>query len=602
LHALDITTGAEKFGGPVVIQGTVAGTGAGSSGGQLTFAEQNPATSLNRTALLLNNGAIYIAFASIGDTAPYHGWLFGYNATNLAQTAIFNANPNGSDSGIWESGCGPAADTNGNVYVSTGNGPFDGPTNSDYGDSLLKLSTTNGLALADYFTPADQAALNSGDRDFGGLGMTVLPDAVGSVSHPHLLVCADKEGTIYLVDRDNLSQYNLSGDLVVQELFENMPYRCWGSPAYFNDTIYFASEGDNVKAFSIANATLATPPVTSTNTLGTRSGGIGISANATNNAIAWVTDPANGTLHAYNATNLALDIYNASGPTVKFAVPTVANGKVYVGTSSSIVVYGLNSPIITNQPQNQSVGISSNATFTVTAGSLAPPLGYQWFLNGVSVTNATNATLTLDNVQLTNAGQYSVTVFDGVGAAFSVAANLTISNAPPVAGPDTFSRTSNLTLKIALSDLLTNDSDPNGSPITLAGIGLVTTNGVNLSTNSTYIFCTNGPNVADSFTYNIVDGMGLTATGFAYIDITTLVVGTNDILGIESLGSGTNQINFAGVPDFQYIVQWASNLSTSPWFNLSTNTAGTNGLWQATDPNATNPMRFYRALAPTNTP
>jgi len=273
---------------------------------------------------------------------------------------------------------------------------------------------------------------------------------------------------------------------------------------------------------------------------------------------------------------------------------------VYVGTINSVAVYGLNTPVITNQPASQSVGISSNATFSVTAGSLAPPLGYQWFMNGAPVANATNATLTLSNVQLTNAGQYSVTVYDTVGTEFSVAAGLTLSNAPPVAGPDTFSRTSNLPLKITLSDLLTNDSDPNGSPITLTGIGLMTTNGVNLTTNATYILYTNGPNVADRFSYSIVDGLGLTATGSAYITINSLVFGTNDILDIDSLGGGTNQITFAGVPDYQYIVQWASNLSTSPWFNLSTNTAGEDGLWRATDPNATNPMRFYRAAASTN--
>jgi autotransporter-associated beta strand protein len=608
LHALDITTGAEKFGGPVVITASVSGNGDGSSGGTLTF---NSLRHLNRPGLLLNNGVIYLAFASLGDIAPYHGWLLGYDAHTLAQTTVYVSNPNSSDSGIWESGCGPTADTNGNVYVATGNGPFDGPTNSDYGDSLLKLSTTNGLALTDYFTPASQATMDSSDRDFGSGGIVVLPDEVGSAAHPHLLVMADKEGTIYLMDRDNLTHYNPGGNQVVQEEVSNV-LKCWSTPVYFNYNVYYTGVGDFLKDFSLSNAVLGATVVTNTSTTYATTGSTpSLSADGVNNGILWTLQNSSGTaiLHALNATNVTSEIYNSGtagknpGGIVKFSSPTVANGKVYVGTTNgNVVVYGLNTPVITNQPQNQSVGIGSNIAFTVAAESLSPPLGYQWFLNGAPVASATNATLTLNNVQLANAGQYSVTVFDGIGTAFSVAASLTLSNAPPVAGPDTFTRTSNLTLKIALSDLLTNDSDPNGSPITLAGIGLVTTNGVNLTTNSTYIFYTNGPNVADSFTYSIVDGLGLTATGFAYIDINTLVFGTNDILGIENLGSGTNEINFAGVPDFQYIVQWASNLSSSPWFNLSTNTAGTDGLWQATDPNATNPMRFYRALAPTNTP
>src|SRR6185437_927982 len=254
LHALDITSGAEKLGGPVAINATVSGNGDGSSGGNLAF---NGLRHANRCALLLDRGVVYVGFASLGDLVPYHGWLFGYDAKTLAQKYVFNSNPNGSDSGFWESGCGPAADTDGNVFVSTGNGTFDGPTNSDYGDSLLKLSTTNGFVLADYFTPKDQAVLNNKDLDFGSGGMTLLPDEVGRAGHPHLLVCAGKQGTIYLIDRENLTQFHPNADQIVQEMPSNI-LRSWGSPAYFNHTIYYVGASDVLKAFSISNAVLGT--------------------------------------------------------------------------------------------------------------------------------------------------------------------------------------------------------------------------------------------------------------------------------------------------------------------------------------------------------
>jgi hypothetical protein len=222
LHALNVATGAKKFGGPVVVQPTVAGTGDGTDGsGHVTF---QGLIQLNRMGLLLNRGVVYVGSASHCDNGLYHGWLIGYGAQTLTLSNVFNTTPNGSQGGLWESGDAPACDTNGNIYVATGNGTFDATTNGDYGDSYIKLSTTNGLQAADYFTPFNQQTLNDSDIDLGSGGTMVLPDEAGSMTHPHLLIGAGKEGKIYLMDRDNLGHYQAGSDSqIVQSLPGAMP-------------------------------------------------------------------------------------------------------------------------------------------------------------------------------------------------------------------------------------------------------------------------------------------------------------------------------------------------------------------------------------------
>ena len=434
LHALDITTGAEKFGGPVIIAATVPGIGDTSTNdlstnGMLSF---YPLRHLNRPGLLLLNGVVYIACASLGDKAPYHGWLFGYNAQTLAQTNVFNSTPNGAAGGVWESACGPAADANGNIFVSTGNGTFDAtnnyPTNNDYGDSLLKLSTTNGLALADYFTPHDQVMLNSNDLDFGSGGMTLLPDEAGNTTHPHLLVCADKRGTVYLVDRDNLTHFNPSADMVVQELSSNI-FKSWGSPAYYGHNIYYIGASQVLESFSMSNAVIGATVISNTTVYGSTGGSPCVSANGSSNAIVWAINVTGKALHAYYATNVATEIGSGQnlGSAVKFTVPTVVNGKVYVGAISNVLVFGLATPSITAEPQSLEVLPGGSATFSVTATSTAPPLQYQWFRNNCALVDQTNATLTLTDVQVTDGGVYSVMVSDAVGSASSVIAVLDLS-------------------------------------------------------------------------------------------------------------------------------------------------------------------------------
>jgi hypothetical protein len=362
LHALDITTGAEKFGGPVVISGSVPGMGSGHDDQGIVHFDA--LIENQRPALLLQNGVVYVGFASHGEIGSYHGWLMGYDAHNLQQVAIYNVTANGSGGGIWESGGGPASDGNGNIYVNTGNGQFDAATGS-FGDSFLRLDTAGGgLTVSDYFTPYNQDYLNFNDYDLGSGGVMVLPDQSGP--HPHLLIGAGKEGTVYLVNRDDLGQYHSNYDNIVQTLpfavglapngqsFDDY-YGAFDTPAYFNNRVYYVGVGDVPKAFQLANGLLSTTPVSRGSTFyGYGGATVSISANGTANGIVWAIEENNyaygpEVLHAYDANDLAHELYNSNqagardqpGLTNKFAVPTVANGKVYVPTQYGVAVYGL---------------------------------------------------------------------------------------------------------------------------------------------------------------------------------------------------------------------------------------------------------------------
>jgi hypothetical protein len=351
LHALDMASGAEKFGGPVVIQATVSGTGDDSNGGQLPL-DQNQ--ELQRPGLLLVNGVLYIGFGSHADTPPWHGWLLAYNATTLQQTAAYITTPDSGEGAIWESGCGPAADSSNNVYVVTGNGTFDANTGGpDYGDSILKLMPSN-LSVADWFTPFDEATLGAGDIDLGSGGALLLPDQPGP--HPHLLVESGKEGRIYLIDRDNMGHFNPTYDTqIVQEVYQEIGSN-FSTPSYWQENVYFAAWNDNLKTFALSNGLLSVTPVAeSPNVFGYVGTTTSVSANSGTNGIVWAVDWSQGNtggpavLYAYNATNVADELYSSTqvasrdglGPSAKFTVPTIINGKVYVGTAAALSVFGL---------------------------------------------------------------------------------------------------------------------------------------------------------------------------------------------------------------------------------------------------------------------
>ena len=345
LHALSVTTGQEKFGGPVALQAT---------SGSVTFI---PIQHLQRPGLLLVNGVVYIGFGSHGDISPWYGWLLGYSASTLKQVLAFNASPNAGDSGIWQSGAGPASDATGNIYLNTGNGGFDVNTGGiDYGDSIVKLNSSG--TVLDYFTPYNQATLDATDADLGASGLVLLPDQAGT--YAHVLVSASKQGVIYSVNRDGMGKYNAASNQNIQSLAGLSSSGLFGSPAYWNGNVYFAAWNDYLRAFQVINGTLALTSHSSV-TLAFPGATPSVSSNGTNNGIVWIiqenvpndtviNNPPTAVLRAYDATNLATELYDstqatgnrdAAGGAVKFAVPTVANGKVYVGNSNQVTVYGL---------------------------------------------------------------------------------------------------------------------------------------------------------------------------------------------------------------------------------------------------------------------
>ena len=361
LHALDITTGTERPNSPVAISATVAGTADGGS--TVSF---NPVRELQRSALLLAGGVVYICWASYCDNPPYHGWVIGYDAQSLQQVGVFNDTPNGSEGGIWMAGAGPAEAPDGTIYCITGNGTFDTGANPvDFGDSFVKLTPGSNLALTDYFAPYNQATLNAGDLDLGSGGAMVLPDAVGSTQHPHLVVGCGKQGIVYLLDRDNMGHFNPAGDTQVVQTVTlsgtgGPSELLFGLPAFFNNRIYYQGVGLPLKAFAISNAVInATLVSQATDTVTFRGATPSVSANGTTNGLVWelAPTPTLGVtgLHAYNADNLAQKVYDsyqswlAGAPDkisfVKFVVPTIANGKVYVGTTNALAVFGLRSKI-----------------------------------------------------------------------------------------------------------------------------------------------------------------------------------------------------------------------------------------------------------------
>jgi hypothetical protein len=348
----------------VVIQASVPGSGNGSTGGQIPF---DPLHQNQRASLLLNNGVVYIGFGSHGDHQPFHGWLLGYSASTLQQVMAFNVSPNAGGGGIWQANGGPATDATGNIYIVTGNGEFDGDSGGqDFGDSFLRI-TPNGT-IADYFTPWNQGALNANDFDLGAAGPLLLPDQPGT--HPHLMVSAGKNNTVYLVDRDAMGHYSgtTNDNQVVQSLVDIFPFGTtepgnYSAAVYFNGTVYFGPIADNIQAFPMTNGLLRTTALTRSADVFKYPGAtMAISAAGTANGILWAiqrngdcgTEPSCGTsapgvLKAYDASNLGTLLYSSDQRgsrdmfdfATKFSVPLVANGKVFVGSLGQLTVYGL---------------------------------------------------------------------------------------------------------------------------------------------------------------------------------------------------------------------------------------------------------------------
>jgi hypothetical protein len=512
LHAIDIASGAPKNGSPVTVAETVrnadgsytyvsgpsvAGTGDGAVNGLVTY---NALRQHQRPGLSLVNGKVYVASASHGDNGPYHGWVLGFDASTLALSAVFNATPNGGEAGIWMGGGIVSADGSGALYCITGNGAFgsdntaadplpgdfdaDGfPLDANYGNSFLKLvpdgSTAAspgpngwGLKVADYFCPYNQKDLNHGDTDLGSGGVLILPDAAGSAAHPRLLIGAGKEGRIYLIDRDDMGKFRggvsggafriAGGDQVVQVTGPNAINGCLGTPAYFGGKVFFvgAYSNDHGKAFSMANGVFNAVPVAQTpDSYGYLGSTPSVSANGTNNGIVWCIDRGSNQLRAYDANNFNSELYTSGqgtagrdrlGNAVKFGVPTVADGLVFVGTSefagpSALVCYGQYSPPST--PPAQPVNLFAQ---TISGGEIDlfwtenanNETGYEAYVSldpnnfpatSYATTAADAGALAVKGLQVSTTYYFRVRAVNSVGSsAYSNTSASTSAQAPPV--------------------------------------------------------------------------------------------------------------------------------------------------------------------------
>jgi hypothetical protein len=411
LHAINILTGAEQANSPTVIQGTVPGTGQGSSGGSLPFSSL---WEMNRGALNYYNGYVYVSFGAHGDNGPWHGWVFGFNATTLAQTGLICLSPSGYGNGIWAAGAGLPIDnggTAGRMFLSTGNGtysaypPFNNAVN--YGDSIVDLSLANGaLTPTDAFTPFNQATLSSSDVDQGSGGVLMVPDQQGA--NPHILIQIGKEGRILVLNRDSLGGYAPGGSSNTNALQDILGQTkgLWSAPAYWNGNVYVWGTADYAKSFPLNSGVLNTTYSSESSAYTAFPGpSFVVSSNGTQHGIAWAATTqlyqSNGSevLYAFDATNLATTLYESdtntarddAGPANKFTVPVVTNGKVYLGAAYQVDVYGLlNGAPIAAAPAISPNGGTFGATQAVKLTSTTPSASIYYTLDGSVPTTAAN--------------------------------------------------------------------------------------------------------------------------------------------------------------------------------------------------------------------
>ena len=394
LHALDLTTGLEEFSGPMEVQATYPSTGPQSSHGVVTF---DPKQYKDRAALLISNGVVYTSWASHCDNSPYSAWIIGYNESTLARVSVLDLTPNGSEGSVWQAGAGPAVDGGGNLFFLIANGTFDTKLNSrgfpskgDYGNAFMNISTNSGLAVADYFTMDNTVSESRGDVDLGSGGAMLLPTLNDALGNPRsLAVGAGKDGTGYVVDRTNMGKFHSNSNAVYQQL--GLGGSVFSSPAWFNNTLYYGAVGQQLQAFTWSGGAFGLSPSSQSSISFEYPGATpSISANGSANGIVWAAENSSpAVLHAYDATNLANELYNSTmapssrdqfGDGNKYITPTVANGKVYVGTTNGVGAFGL---------LGCSYAISSNSeSFTSSAGgdsiNVTAPSGCTWTVNNTS--------------------------------------------------------------------------------------------------------------------------------------------------------------------------------------------------------------------------
>jgi hypothetical protein len=460
LHALNIADGTEKLNGPTTIQATVNGLGDGGTTISFNSQIQN-----QRSALLLaptpsvgSGNSIIIAWASHGDQGKYHGWVMAYDAANVAvQNGAWVDTPNGTEGGIWMSGGGPSTDGQGNIFIAAGNGTFDANTGgSDYGDTAFRLTLGTSIAVADYFTPGDQASLNNNDQDMGTGAVMLLPTQSGSI--PNLAMTSDKSGTIYLINRDHMGGYTTPANSSVQS-FTGGGFKNRSSFAFFNNILYAGFAGAPLQAWAFNPQTelfSTTPQSKSGNIFGCNCNGAGstpsVSANGTTNAIVWTLDNSGSThtpaiLYAYSPANLGTQLYNstqaansrdAAAVAVKFTTPTIANGQVYVGGRDAVSVYGL---LSTNAPLTATPSFSPPAgtytgTQSVTISDSTPNASIYYTTNGS--TPSTGSTLYSAPIQVaTSELLQAVAIAPGFSQSADASANYTINTGSGCSAPST---------------------------------------------------------------------------------------------------------------------------------------------------------------------
>jgi len=658
LHALNITNGTERSFSPVVVTAAVAGTGVDSVGGKVTF---NAKQENQRCALTLANGIVYLAFAGYADTDPYHGWIIGFSTTNLAQLTnyVFNTTPNSTvaayganagEAGLWMGGGGLAVDDNNNLFFEVGNGIFNVTNNSgrtEYGDCFMKLSTTNGLAVADYFTPWNQFTLQANDTDLGSGGLLLLPDQPGAF--PHLLLGAGKQGQIYLINRDQMTTGNNHFDstnvfdFVVQTNLGKIS-GSYDTPAYFNGRFYYAGKGDNMKAILLTNGLMSGINVlTNKNRTFNFPGATpSISASGTNNGIVWAiqmpSTPGNpGVLVACNATNFTTELYYSSqasgnrdllGAGVKFAVPTVAGGKVFVGCSNSVSVFGLFAGSVAFSAPAYSV-LKNGGTATITVNRMdgtngAISVAYATVAGGTAAsgTNYLDASGTLNWTNGESASKsFTVSILDNNQPSTNLTVNLALS-APAggagLGGQSTATLTilpPPTTVTLAATGITTNSATLNGSVYpngaatkawflwgTTTNLGNVTsTTNLGSGTGAVAVSNTLSGLLPGTLYYYLVTATNTygaattTGTNFVTLDV------PRSISGLIQTAPGQFAIQFAGSSNVGYTVLAATNVSlpASNWTVLGPATLLSNNLFQFSDTQATNvPLRFYRLRSP----
>jgi hypothetical protein len=650
LHALDITTGSEKFGGPVIVQGSVPGTGQASSGGELTF---EPLIHNQRSSLALVNGMVVFAFASHEDLFDWHGWVFAFNAQTLQSSGIFCTTPNGQNGGLWMSGRAPVIDSAGNLYYATGNGDWDGE--SSFGDSVLKLSTTGGsISLVDYFTPDNYASLQGADADLGSSGPLLIPGT-------SLLVHGGKESILYLLNTSGLGHEASGNGQIVQSFATAQTGEIHGGPVFWNrttndgPTMYiWPNNGGSMEAYQFNGSTFNTTPISQSTIAapeGQSGGVLTLSANGSTigSGIVWASMPISGdgdhglnpgVLRAFDANNLNTELWDsqlvssrdAMGIWPKYSPPTVVNGKVYMAafpsdgvSAGAISVYGLLNPTFSMSisPSAQTVVVGNATTFTTSIGAVEGfsgvvtlsasglPAGATPSFVPATVTGSGPSTLTVTTSATTPLGTYPLTI-TGTSGSLKQTANvsMTVAAVPP---PPNFSLTVTPSTQTVAAGSATTST---ASIVALNGFGgVVTLSASGLPAGATPSFVPATVTGAGSSTLTVTTS-ATTPLGTYPVTITgksgsltqtanvTLAVTNVAPIGIQFVGQGTAMASteVAGVVAQSNWNPATGTASTTPLALLDQNgnrtnatvTWNTNGIWS--EPIANTPGNYRMML------